>query len=67
MNNLNELREELSDVFASLKAGDLSAKDAKELNNAAGKMINSAKLELEYYSLTKQTPNIPFISGKKSK
>jgi hypothetical protein len=64
MKNLRELREELSDVFANLKSGELCAKDAKELNNAAGKIINSAKVELEYYALRKETPNIPFISGK---
>lgn len=64
MNNLKELREELSEVFARLKGGSLDAKDAKELNNSAGKIINSAKVELEYYNLRKETPNIPFISGK---
>ena len=63
MNNLKELREELSDVFANLKSGELDAKVAKELNNSAGKIINSVKVELEYYNLRKETPNMPFISG----
>ena len=64
MNNLKELRDELSDVFANLKSGELDAKVAKELNNSAGKIINSVKVELEYYNLRKETPNMPFISGK---
>ena len=64
MKNLHELRSELSEVFVELKSGDICAKDAKELNNAAGKIINSAKVELDYYALRKEAPDIPFISGK---
>jgi hypothetical protein len=63
MLNLQELRTELSEVFVRLKEGDLKAADAKEMNNAAGKIINSAKVELEYYALRDEKPNIPFISG----
>jgi hypothetical protein len=66
MLNIQQLRAELSEIFIQLKQGDLKASDAKEMNNAAGKMINSAKVELEYYALRSEKPNIPFISGKDS-
>ena len=63
MKNITELRAELSEVFAGLKSGALQPKEAAEMNNTAGKMINSAKIELEYYALKKETPNIPFLEG----
>lgn len=63
MLNIQQLRNELSEIFIRLKEGDLKASDAKEMNNAAGKMIGTAKVELEYYALREEKPNIPFISG----
>lgn len=64
MKNINEVREQLSDVFTELKAGTLTPKEASELNNCAGKIINSAKVELEYYALRKEKPEIRFLSNK---
>jgi len=53
INNVNDLRTELGAVFTQLKEGDIKAKDAKELANLAGKMINSAKVELDYHAMRK--------------
>ena len=63
MKNINELRSELSQVFARLKEGDLKPAEAAELNNTAGKIINSAKVELEYYALRKEKPEIDFLKN----
>ena len=63
MKNVTELRNELSRVFHELRAGTLEWKVAKELNNCAGKIINSAKVQLEYHSLRKDKPNITFLRG----
>tara|TARA_R100000808_G_C2096281_1_gene114891 strand:- start:117 stop:305 length:189 start_codon:yes stop_codon:yes gene_type:complete len=60
MKNMTELRDELGKVFDRLEAGDLSTKIAAEMNNSAGKMINSVKVQLEYAALRKETPRIPF-------
>jgi hypothetical protein len=65
MKNVNELRNELSDVFAGLRAGSIKHSDAAELANLAGKMINSAKVQLEYYALRKEAPVIPFLMSEK--
>lgn len=66
MNNCEELRVALASVFADLKAGAIKPKDAKELANLAGKMISSAKVQVDYYALRKETPLIPFLeSGAK--
>jgi len=62
MRNVRELRSELSAIFDQLKNGEIQAKDAAELANLAGKMINSAKVQVEYYSLRKETPNINFLA-----
>lgn len=61
MKTVRELRDELAIVFDQLNSGAIKAKDAGELANVAGKMINSAKVQLEYYALRKETPNIPFL------
>jgi hypothetical protein len=66
MKNVNELREQLSQVFYELRNNTVKHTDAAELANIAGKMINSAKVQLDYYSLRKETPKISFLdSGEK--
>jgi|TARA_R110002124_G_scaffold185524_1_gene352943 hypothetical protein len=64
MRNVVELREELSRVFMGLKEGTVQSKDASEMANLAGKMINSAKAQLEYHSLRKDKPSIKFLHIK---
>jgi hypothetical protein len=46
--NTSDLRKELAVLFENVKKGHIKAFDAKEMTNMAGKMINSAKLDLEY-------------------
>jgi hypothetical protein len=53
ISNVNDLRNNLSDVFEALRSGDIAHKEAKEISNLAGKMINSAKVQLDYHSLRK--------------
>ena len=63
MKNVEELRQHLAGVFADLKAGTIKPGEAAELANIAGKMISSAKVQVEYYALRKETPTIPFLGG----
>lgn len=63
MKTVTQLRNELADVFDQLNAGIIKPKEAGELANVAGKMINSAKVQLEYYALRKETPTIDFLNG----
>lgn len=65
MKNIHELRDQLSTVFAELKTGQLKPAIAAELNNAAGKIINSLKVELEYYNLRKETPEIDYLKKER--
>lgn len=62
MKNVEELRKHLSSVFSELRAGTIKPGEAAELANIAGKMINSAKVQVEYYALRKEAPVIAFLS-----
>jgi hypothetical protein len=66
MNSIEDVREQLSLVFKDLRAGLIKHKDAAELNNSAGKIISSLKVELDYYALRKEKPNIKFLSTDKT-
>lgn len=61
LKNCDELRNELSIVFERLKAGEIKPGEAAEMANIAGKMINSAKAQIEYYAMRKETPRIGFL------
>lgn len=61
MKNVDELRGQLADVFAQLRAGTIKPGEAAELSNLAGKMIGSAKVQVEYYALRKEAPTIAFL------
>jgi hypothetical protein len=61
MNNITELRSELSKLFNSLKAGEVEVKTAAEMNNSAGKIINTIKVELEYFSMLGDKPDIEYL------
>lgn len=64
MNTASELRKELAAVFEQLKAGEIKPGEAAELANLAGKMISSAKVQVEFYALRKETPSIAFLEEK---
>lgn len=61
MKNAHELRQELSQTFAQLKAGAIKSSEAAELANLAGKMIASAKVQVEYFALRKESQKIEFL------
>lgn len=61
MKNTTELRDELSTLFADLKSGTVDVKVAAEMNNTAGKIINTLRAELDYAAQRKEEPNIDFL------
>lgn len=63
MKNVIELRNELCAVFNEIRSDTIKAPVARELVNAAGKIINSVRLELEYAALRKEVPIIEFLGG----
>ena len=57
------VREHLLDVFNCLRAGTLEAKDAVEINNTAGKIISSLKVQLAYHAMRSERPEIEFLNS----
>lgn len=67
MENIKELRKELIELFNSVKLGDIKKGDAKEMANAAGKLMTSIKLELDYAKLIDKKPIIDFLEYEDKK
>ena len=63
MKNAEALRDELAQTFAQLKSGEIKPSEAAELANLAGKMIASAKVQVEYFALRKESPRIAFLES----
>jgi hypothetical protein len=63
MDNIEKVRKSLSKVFEGIKDGTLDVKSASEMNNAAGKIIKSLAVQLDYYSLRKERPDIKFLNS----
>ena len=61
MKNMAELRDNLAADYLRLQSGDIEPKVLSELSNAAGKMINTAKTQIEYNTLTKSSRRIEFL------
>ncbi len=60
---MSDLRDELLNAFTDLRNGELDLNLAAELNNTAGKIINSVKIENESLILIKKIPTTKFITG----
>jgi len=61
MTTITDVRDQLIEVFNGLRDGSVEIKDAVEINNTAGKIINSAKVQIAYSALRGEAPNIPFL------
>ena len=61
MKNCHELRVTLAAVTAQLRAGEITTKEAMEIANLAGKMVASAKVQVEYYARCETQPHIQFL------
>lgn len=60
--NINEIRDHLLAVFNGLRDGSVEAKDAVEINNTAGKIISSVKVQLAYHAMRQERPEIEFLN-----
>lgn len=61
MRNIKELRNELADNFKQLKEGSMDVKQATEMNNTAGKMIQTVMMELKQIEITGSNEQVPFL------
>lgn len=67
INNITDLRKTLCTTLIDLRAKRIDPATATEINNSAGKIIQSAKLELEYSGARRTFPSMGEISFMESK
>ena len=61
MKNVTEMRAKLANVFAKLESGDIDPRVAKQMNNSAGKILYSIRVELEQASLRNEKPDVDWL------
>ena len=68
-NDVTAVRDHLLVVFSGLRDGSMDSKDAFEINNTAGKIISTCKMQLAYHGLQLayrsaglDLPDIPFLN-----
>ena len=64
MKHISELTTELTALYEGLKVGVIDVKIATEMNNTAGKIIKTQRVQLEYAELRKEEPEIAFMKSK---
>lgn len=62
MKNIQQLRSELADNFNKLKSGELEVPEAAEMNNTAGKIIQTVAMELKQSEIIQSKKAVPFLS-----
>jgi site-specific DNA-adenine methylase len=63
MTTITDIRNDLVNVFNKLRDGTMESKEAAEINNTAGKIIASIKVQLDYATLRGERPDISFLDG----
>ncbi len=60
--NCTQLREDIDALHQRLLSGeDVDLESAKVANNAAGKILTSAKIQLMYAKMRREQPDISFL------
>lgn len=63
--NIDDLRAVLSDEIRSIRDGEATAARVNAVSNAAGKILSTVKLQMEYYRLTgKPMPEIALLAKR---
>lgn len=61
MENVKQLRDDLLATYEKLRDGEIGLNEAKQLSNVAGKILSSAKVQLEYNKHTSSKAQIKFL------
>lgn len=65
MKTVTELRNELIVVFEALRKGHIELPRAAEINNTAGKILSTVKVQLASAVLRGEKPDILFLGDSK--
>ena len=63
--NITDIRNDMILVYKELREGKIKKADANALASTVGKMISSAKVQLEYAAMRNEKPEIEFLESKK--
>lgn len=64
MKNVKELRDDLIKAYEQLRSGKIGITEAKGLANMAGKIMSTAKVQMEFNKMTgKNQKNIKFLES----
>lgn len=61
--NITQLRNELIQNFKDIKAEKINSKIAISMNNTAGKILQTARIELDYTKHVKTARKIKFLES----
>lgn len=61
--NINNLRQSLLYNYDRLQKGVIAPKEAREMSDLAGKVMNSCKLEMSYAKMHGRKKKIQFMEG----
>ena len=59
--NIENLRDDQIQVYEDLRDGKMGLREAKERANVAGKILSTAKVQLEYNVYMRSKARIPFL------
>ena len=65
MQTIEEVRQEALKLFEGIRDGKIQHKEAKEMNNAIGKIVGTIRVQLDYAELREEIPNIDFLNHQK--
>jgi hypothetical protein len=63
MLNAHQLSEVLSEQITKLRSGKVKPQVSNAIVSASGKLLAIQRLTLDYAKATKQTPDVPFLTG----
>ena len=59
--NVKDLRDDLVKVYQDLRAGKLGTNEAKQAANVSGKILSTAKAQMEYNKMVQSKSRIKFL------
>ena len=62
---MSQLRNELIHAFIAFKKGEISIKQAREINKFAKNIINTAKIQIAYQLINSSNVKIPYLEEPK--
>ena len=64
MENVKDLRDDLMKAYKQLRDGSIGLNEAKALSNVAGKIMATAKTQLEYNKYAQSKAPITFLTSE---